>query len=238
MGSDKPATQPAMNLRIAVGVLVVIACVSLLWLKGQDPGSEREGSNHSPDTAEALEQGTTRHPLPGPRSVRKNRQQGSNNPGGGLEAVTPDDLAEADDLLDSDPASHAGTEPDKDGWYTRQASGERDQRSLAPDDPDYDPVTEARQLFFPLEEALQAARPLSPASYKEVLGNHKDTSAEIFTRASDLLRQGQTEAAKQLLAEWNRLYLVYKDETYPAQARPRTGIDRLQTDGGAGEDLP
>ena len=129
---------------------------------------------------------------------------------------------EPGDPPDSELEADSAGSPDAEGWYTRTAAHALDQRSIAPDDPEYDPVTEARQLFFPLEEALQAARPLSPLSYKEVLGNHKDTSAEVFTRAGDLLRQGQTEAAKQLLAEWNRLYLVYKDETYPAQARART----------------
>ncbi|HCP45047.1 MAG TPA: hypothetical protein DIU15_03345 [Deltaproteobacteria bacterium] len=111
--------------------------------------------------------------------------------------------------------------PDEEGWHTRWAAQGRDQRSFAPDDPEYDASVEAQQLFHPMEEALRAARPLTPSSYKEVLGNHKDTSAEVFNRAGDLIRQEQPEAAKELLDEWNRLYLLYKDEAYPAQARPR-----------------
>ena len=148
-------------------------------------------------------------------------------------------------FIKAEPAASESEESSSEGEGASVAStGEAelgpDLRGGDPGTEGYDAVVEAQQLFRPLEQALENARPLSPESYKGVLSEHKETSAEVFARAAQLVREGHPDAARKLLDEWNRLYLLYKDEAYPESALPRQGgfpANAEETEPGQNESL-
>lgn len=81
-------------------------------------------------------------------------------------------------------------------------------------DDDWTPGGEAEQWFGPLADAFEAARPLTPDLYNEVLGDHREATVDVFKRAGEIGDIEGPEAGIQFLNEYNALVDAYKREAY------------------------
>ena len=90
-----------------------------------------------------------------------------------------------------------------------QTAGAMDLPAMAtmdPKDSRYDPVVEAEQAIHPFEEALVAARPLTPDKWKALLETFRVPNGAVIRRASELRKVGHATDARELMEEWSRIY--------------------------------
>jgi hypothetical protein len=76
------------------------------------------------------------------------------------------------------------------------------------------PEREAAEWFQPLELDFQAARPLTPERYKEVLGEHHDRIGDVLKRSAEIGDHSSPEDGVLFLEAWNALVDQYKAEAY------------------------
>jgi hypothetical protein len=81
-------------------------------------------------------------------------------------------------------------------------------------DDDWTPGREAEQWFGPLQDAFEAARPLTPDLYNEILGDHRETTVDVFKRAGEIGDQEGAEKGLKFLDEYNAMVDAYKGEAY------------------------
>ncbi len=81
-------------------------------------------------------------------------------------------------------------------------------------DDDWTPGGEAEQWFGPLADAFEAARPLTPDLYNEILGDHRESTVDVFKRAGEIGDIEGPEAGIKFLDEYNALVDAYKREAY------------------------
>lgn len=81
-------------------------------------------------------------------------------------------------------------------------------------DDDWSPEGEAEQWFGPLQDAFEAARPLTPDLYNEILGDHRESTVDVFKRAGEIGDLEGPEAGLQFLNEYNAMVDAYKREAY------------------------
>jgi len=81
-------------------------------------------------------------------------------------------------------------------------------------DDEWSPGGEAEQWFSPLRDAFEAARPLTPDLYNEILGDHRETTVDVFKRAGEIGELEGPEAGIQFLDEYNAEVDAYKREAY------------------------
>ena len=79
---------------------------------------------------------------------------------------------------------------------------------------EYDARVEARQRFRDFELTVVAARPLTPEKWRVIQADRGEESLEILKRAKQLTDDGEPEAARELMEEWQRLTSLYKNEAY------------------------
>jgi hypothetical protein len=95
--------------------------------------------------------------------------------------------------------------------------------SIDPKDARYDPVVEAEQAFHPFEQALIAARPLTPPKWKGLLDQFREQNGKVIGRAGDLRRAGHADDAREFMEEWSRIYGLYQAEAYDRAPPPHKG---------------
>jgi len=94
---------------------------------------------------------------------------------------------------------------------------------MAADDEDYDPVIEARQIFWHFEQTLLEADPLDPESWRAAQEQHSLRNEGASRRAEFLRRSGHPEAASELMLEWSRLNGIWQARAYGRPHRPGGG---------------
>jgi len=199
--------------------VLLAAGVALWWTTGSSP--EPSGPIQAPGMQAA--ELPAAEPRAGLASTELHSEAGR---APGPTAAIATEAAEAVHPLDSRGEPRPTTEPEHDsgesnswdgGWLTRGAMDKPNMGSLSPDDPGYDAVVEARQLFHPFEMDLRTTLPLEPNSYRETLGLHKQTNAGALRRVNELRRAGHPETASQLYEEWSRLFELYRRRARASQ---------------------
>ena len=97
---------------------------------------------------------------------------------------------------------------------TEQAVEEEDMRDLPAAAADYDAPTEARQRFRAMELDAIADRPLTPAKWRTIQSAHAEEALDVLKRAKAITDEGEPEAARELMVEWQRLTSLYRNEAY------------------------
>lgn len=90
-------------------------------------------------------------------------------------------------------------------------------RSLGIDtdmDDDWAPESEAAQWFDSLDAALDGASPLDPDSFSRIMGDHRETTIDVFKRSGEIAEAKGPDAGLDFLDEWNALVEDYKREAY------------------------
>jgi hypothetical protein len=105
---------------------------------------------------------------------------------------------------------------------TDQAATEPVMSEIEPDSSEYDAPTEARQRFRAFEMDAIGDRPLTPAKWRVIQGDHGDDTLQILRRAKELVDAERPEAARELMEEWGRLTSLYRNEAY---GRGRVRVD-------------
>jgi len=132
-------------------------------------------------------------------------------PPAGAEDDGDDD--DADDEVPTPDALMQRPDPDAPP-LTEAAAHEPDMREMDGGVADYDAPTEARQRFRAFELSAIAQRPLSPEKWREIQGTNGDETLSVLRRAKQLTDDGEPEAAKELMVEWQRLTALYRNEAY------------------------
>jgi len=73
---------------------------------------------------------------------------------------------------------------------------------------------EASQWFAPVEEAFEAARPLTPEKYKGIVGEHQDTTTQVFKRSAEIADELGSDRGIAFIEAYNDLVDGYRDEAY------------------------
>lgn len=196
---------------MAAGLAVILLGLFLL----QDPVPEApQDPTPEPRIARTAER------APGPRT-------GATPPAGSAQ----DSEAELE-APDEDPADTDSAAPDDNPFavflappeaLTEGADRHPPMDSLDATDGGYSATIEARQLFAPFEQALLAAEPLGPGTYKELLTEFKDHNMKVLKRADWLRKNGHADAATDLMGEWGRLFDHYKAQAYGRPPVPSPG---------------
>lgn len=210
MSDDQPSTALAL---LAVGVL---ALGGAAWLLSASP--DAPDSPASPAASEA----------PPPAAADAGLPTATPEPGAPAAEDLPAEARRPAVGSDSPAAGRAhAREPapkglaalvDRGQPWSDEAMKLPKMRELDPDDPRYDPVSEAQQHFHPYEEALREAQPLDPDKWRSLLTEFKDHNAEVIARAGDLRRAGHPEDAREFMLEYARLQKHYQAQAYGRRA--------------------
>ena len=64
-------------------------------------------------------------------------------------------------------------------------------------------MREAREFFAPMAADAAAMQPFDKAAFRRLRDDHRETQIDVIDRVRELTDDGDAEAARALLEEWN-----------------------------------
>ena len=204
---------------VLIGTVLLTGLALTLWLRGRtpdppDPPESAQADRDTPAHVEGASSSTTR-----PRAPGAGRTGGGDRDGDGPDSAGARSGATVDVIGGSGTQGSAGDE-DEDG----DDPGSPAQGSLAEIgaamgidtsmDDQWTLEDEAAQWFAPMEEAFEAARPLTPEKYKEILGEHGDTRTQVLQRSAEIADEIGSDRGIEFIEAYNELVEGYRDEAY------------------------
>lgn len=203
--------------------LLLLAGVCLLCLLGavfvvigpmRDEPADESSAAHGASAADASRHAsqTPTHDHDGERDRAQIHRVGEtgSNPAAIEDVDIADIVEEARERSSSGVATDDGIDPAS----LPMATKGREQGIDTTMDDDWSPEGEAEQWFGPLQDAFEAARPLTPDLYNEILGDHRDSTVDVFKRAGEIGDLEGPEKGIQFLDEYNAMVDAYKREAY------------------------
>lgn len=213
------STRSTTYIGIGIGIVLLVGLVLTLWLRGRTPESSDAAGHARTDTDTPGHVDGTSSSTSRPRGTAGGRAASRGGDGAAPEGARTRTEATVDVVGgsgDGGPVESAGTDGDGAGIAAEGTMAEIG-AALGIDTSMDDRWTledEASQWFAPVEEAFEAARPLTPEKYKGIVGEHQDTTTQVFKRSAEIADELGSDRGIAFIEAYNDLVDGYRDEAY------------------------
>lgn len=213
---------------VVAAVLVVVGLWFSLPSPDEVPPNAREGGTHSERRERERQEARAAAEREAAARLADTKAKDASGPPSADAAVKPGESPTPADP--AEPTMGRGLDHpllalmDSGQSFTADAAKQPDMRGISPNDPKYDPIVDADQLFHGFEEALRAARPLDATRFRKLVGEWKERNRGVLDRAQELRKAGHPEASRAVMEEWSRLWGIYQAEAYGRAPPPSAGL--------------